>query len=122
MIVAAARDVRAGDDHTWSCQQHAHHPPPRSTFGHMKETAQEGFRLAMARQSSTNHHDQVSSSGVAEAVRLQLRIPSVINHFDFPDGVRGNVVRLSGSGSAAWVGCRCSAWQLNKTFKRFPKH
>lgn len=59
-------------------------PAARSTFGHMKETAQEGFRLAMARPVVKVIITISLFVGLAAEAFDRLHIPSVINRFDFP--------------------------------------
>lgn len=59
-------------------------PAERSTFGHMKETAREGFRLAMARPVVKVIIAISLITGLAAEAFDRLSIPSVINRFDFP--------------------------------------
>jgi DHA3 family tetracycline resistance protein-like MFS transporter len=64
-------------------------PAERSTFGHMKATAQEGFRLAMARPVVKVIITISLIVGLASEAFDRLNVPSVINRFDFP-AVFGN--------------------------------
>jgi predicted MFS family arabinose efflux permease len=59
-------------------------PAERSTFGHMKDTSREGFRLAMARPVVKVIIAISLITGLAAEAFDRLSIPSVINRFDFP--------------------------------------
>lgn len=56
----------------------------RSSFGHMKATALEGFRLAMARPVVKVIIAISLVTGLAAEAWDRLRIPSIIERFDFP--------------------------------------
>jgi DHA3 family tetracycline resistance protein-like MFS transporter len=59
-------------------------PAERNTFGHMKHTAQEGFRLAMARPVVKAIILVSLVLGLASEAFDRLSTPSIINRFDFP--------------------------------------
>lgn len=59
-------------------------PAARSTFGHIKETAREGVRLAMARPVVKLIITISLVAGLAAEAFDRLNVPSVINRFAFP--------------------------------------
>jgi MFS transporter, DHA3 family, tetracycline resistance protein len=94
-------------------ERHMHAMPDaaRSTFGHMKQTAESGFRLAMARPVVKVIIGISLIVGLAAEAWDRLYIPSVIDRFDFPtvfgrndplvwfgiSGVIGTVLGLAGA-------------------------
>ncbi len=114
-------------------------PAERSTFGHMTATAQEGFRLAMARPVVKVIIAISLITGLAAEAWDRLYIPSAINRFDFPaafgtdspviwfgiSGVIGMLLGLAaseifkrknpgsfGAGAPARLLAACSAFQV----------
>lgn len=75
-------------------------PAARSSFGHMKATAREGFRLAMARPVVKMIIAISLVTGLAAEAWDRLYIPSVIDRFDFPTvfGTRSPVLWFGISG------------------------
>jgi hypothetical protein len=67
-------------------ERHMHLTPAaeRSTFGHMRDTAEQGFRLAMARPVVKLIIVISLFVGLAAEAWDRLYIPSVIDRFDFP--------------------------------------
>ena len=67
-------------------ERHMHVAPPseRSTFAHMKATAREGVRLAMARPVVKTIVAIGLIGGLASEAFDRLQIPSVIDRFEFP--------------------------------------
>jgi DHA3 family tetracycline resistance protein-like MFS transporter len=67
-------------------ERHMHPTPPaeRSTFGHMKATAREGLRLAMARPVARTIIVISLFIGLAAEAMDRLSTPSVIDRFAFP--------------------------------------
>jgi MFS transporter, DHA3 family, tetracycline resistance protein len=67
-------------------ERHMHPVPPaaRSTFAHMKATGQEGIRLAMARPVVKVIITISLFVGLAAEAFDRLRVPLVIDRFDFP--------------------------------------
>jgi DHA3 family tetracycline resistance protein-like MFS transporter len=72
-------------------ERHMHVTPPseRTTFGHMKDTAREGIRLAMGRPVVRSLILISLIVGLASEAFDRLHVPSVIDRFDFPE-VYGN--------------------------------
>jgi DHA3 family tetracycline resistance protein-like MFS transporter len=67
-------------------ERHMHPTPPaaRSTFGHMRATARDGFRLAMARPVVKVIIAISFIVGLAAEAFDRLHVPLVIDRFDFP--------------------------------------